>query len=153
MTSLATERRSTGSRGCWTLTKKPAPCQSRRFEERAAGLGVNDLDVRLPDGRALLEDLDLDVVGGESLLVKGQSGSGKTTLLRSLAGLWPYVEGSIEKPEPGNIMFCAQQPYLPLGTLRTALAYPAPGEEAQRRRRPGCAARGAARAPGRSAGC
>ena len=98
-------------------------------QERAAGLGVNDLDVRLPDGRALLEDLDLDVVGGESLLVKGQSGSGKTTLLRSLAGLWPYVEGSIEKPEPGNIMFCAQQPYLPLGTLRTALAYPAPGEE------------------------
>ena len=44
-------------------------------------------------------------------------------------GLWPYVEGSIEKPEPGDIMFCAQQPYLPLGTLRTALAYPAPGED------------------------
>jgi vitamin B12/bleomycin/antimicrobial peptide transport system ATP-binding/permease protein len=98
-------------------------------EERAAGLGVNDLDVRLPDGRALLEDLDLNVAGGESLLVKGQSGSGKTTLLRSLAGLWPYVEGSIEKPQPGDTMFCAQQPYLPLGTLRTALAYPAPGED------------------------
>ena len=98
-------------------------------EERAAGLGVDDLDVRLPDGRALLTDLDLDVAGGESLLVNGQSGSGKTTLLRSLAGLWPYVEGSIEKPEPGDIMFCAQQPYLPLGTLRTALAYPAPGED------------------------
>jgi vitamin B12/bleomycin/antimicrobial peptide transport system ATP-binding/permease protein len=96
------------------------------IEERAAGLGVSDLDVRLPDGRALLEDLDLDVAGGESLLVKGQSGSGKTTLLRSLAGLWPYVEGSIQKPEPGDIRFCAQQPYLPLGTLRTALAYPGP---------------------------
>jgi vitamin B12/bleomycin/antimicrobial peptide transport system ATP-binding/permease protein len=102
----------------------PAPT----VEEREAGLGVNDLDVRLPDGRPLLTDLDLDVAGGESLLVKGQSGSGKTTLLRSLAGLWPYVEGSIEKPGPADIMFCAQQPYLPLGTLRTALAYPAPGE-------------------------
>jgi vitamin B12/bleomycin/antimicrobial peptide transport system ATP-binding/permease protein len=102
----------------------PAPT----VEEREAGLGVNDLDVRLPDGRPLLTDLDLDVAGGESLLVKGQSGSGKTTLLRSLAGLWPYVEGSIEKPGPADIMFCAQQPYLPLGTLRTALAYPAPAE-------------------------
>jgi vitamin B12/bleomycin/antimicrobial peptide transport system ATP-binding/permease protein len=102
----------------------PAPT----VEEREAGLGVNDLDVRLPDGRPLLSDLDLDVAGGESLLVKGQSGSGKTTLLRSLAGLWPYVEGSIEKPEPADIMFCAQQPYLPLGTLRSALAYPAPAE-------------------------
>jgi vitamin B12/bleomycin/antimicrobial peptide transport system ATP-binding/permease protein len=98
-------------------------------EERAVGLGVSDLDVRLPDGRALLADLDLDVAGGESLLVKGQSGSGKTTLLRSLAGLWPYVEGSIQKPEPDDIRFCAQQPYLPLGTLRTALAYPAPAED------------------------
>jgi vitamin B12/bleomycin/antimicrobial peptide transport system ATP-binding/permease protein len=102
----------------------PAPT----VEEREAGLGVNDLDVRLPDGRPLLTDLDLDLAGGESLLVKGQSGSGKTTLLRSLAGLWPYVEGSIEKPKPADIMFCAQQPYLPLGTLRTALAYPAPAE-------------------------
>jgi vitamin B12/bleomycin/antimicrobial peptide transport system ATP-binding/permease protein len=103
----------------------PAPT----VEEREAGLGVDNLDVRLPDGRALLTDLDLDVAGGESLLVKGQSGSGKTTLLRSLAGLWPYVEGSIEKPGPGDVMFCAQQPYLPLGTLRTALAYPAPAED------------------------
>jgi putative ATP-binding cassette transporter len=102
----------------------PAPVT----EERAAGLGVRDLDVRLPDGRPLLTDLDLDIAGGESLLVKGRSGSGKTTLLRSLAGLWPYVNGSIERPMDGQAMFCGQMPYLPLGTLRTALAYPSPAE-------------------------
>ena len=28
----------------------------------------------------------------------------------------------------GEAMFCGQQPYLPLGTLRTALAYPSPAE-------------------------
>jgi vitamin B12/bleomycin/antimicrobial peptide transport system ATP-binding/permease protein len=97
-------------------------------EQRAAGLGVNDLDVRLPDGQPLLTDLDLNLAGGESLLVKGPSGSGKTTLLRSLAGLWPYVDGSIERPMNGQAMFCGQQPYLPQGTLRTALAYPSPAE-------------------------
>jgi putative ATP-binding cassette transporter len=97
-------------------------------EPRSAGLGVNDLDVRLPDGQPLLTDLDLDLAGGESLLVRGPSGSGKTTLLRSLAGLWPYVNGSIERPMDGQAMFCGQQPYLPLGTLRTALAYPLPAE-------------------------
>jgi vitamin B12/bleomycin/antimicrobial peptide transport system ATP-binding/permease protein len=102
----------------------PAPVT----EERAAGLGVRDLDVRLPDGRPLLTDLDLNLDGGESLLVRGPSGSGKTTLLRSLAGLWPYVNGSIERPLDGQAMFCGQQPYLPLGTLRTALAYPLPAE-------------------------
>jgi vitamin B12/bleomycin/antimicrobial peptide transport system ATP-binding/permease protein len=97
-------------------------------EERTSGLGVRDLDVRLPDSRPLLTDLDLDLVSGESLLVKGPSGSGKTTLLRSLAGLWPYVSGTIARPLDGRVMFCGQQPYLPLGTLRAALAYPSPAE-------------------------
>jgi putative ATP-binding cassette transporter len=98
------------------------------IEEREAGLGIRDLHVRLPDGRPLLTDLDLELRDGEALVVKGQSGSGKTTLLRSLAGLWPYTEGTISRPEPGRILFCAQQPYLPLGTLRAALAYPAAAE-------------------------
>jgi putative ATP-binding cassette transporter len=98
------------------------------LEEREAGLGIRDLTVRLPDGRPLLSDLDLDLAGGESLVVKGPSGSGKTTLLRSLAGLWPYVDGTISRPDFEHILFCAQQPYLPLGSLRTALAYPAPAE-------------------------
>ncbi|HEY6687937.1 MAG TPA: ABC transporter ATP-binding protein/permease [Propionibacteriaceae bacterium] len=97
-------------------------------EERASGLGVRDLDIRLPDGRPLLTDLDLDLASGESLLVRGASGSGKTTLLRSLAGLWPYVSGTTGRPLDGRVMFCGQQPYLPLGTLRAALAYPSPAE-------------------------
>jgi vitamin B12/bleomycin/antimicrobial peptide transport system ATP-binding/permease protein len=96
------------------------------IEERESGLGIRDLTVRLPDGRTLLTDLDLNLAGGESLVVKGPSGSGKTTLLRSLAGLWPYVGGTISRPDLEHVLFCAQQPYLPLGTLRTALAYPAP---------------------------
>ncbi|HZL75038.1 MAG TPA: ABC transporter ATP-binding protein/permease, partial [Propionibacteriaceae bacterium] len=96
------------------------------IEEREAGLGIRDLDVRLPDGRPLLTDLDLDLRAGEALVVKGQSGSGKTTLLRSLAGLWPYVDGTISRPELGRVLFCAQQPYLPLGSMRAALAYPSP---------------------------
>jgi vitamin B12/bleomycin/antimicrobial peptide transport system ATP-binding/permease protein len=102
----------------------PAPV----IEEREAGLGIRDLDVGLPDGRSILTDLDLDIAGGQSLVVKGPSGSGKTTLLRTLAGLWPYVEGTISRPGLEHVLFCAQQPYLPLGSLRTALAYPAPAE-------------------------
>jgi vitamin B12/bleomycin/antimicrobial peptide transport system ATP-binding/permease protein len=102
----------------------PAPV----IEEREAGLGIRDLDVRLPDGRSILTDLDLDIAGGQALVVKGPSGSGKTTLLRTLAGLWPYVEGTISRPGLEHVLFSAQQPYLPLGSLRTALAYPAPAE-------------------------
>ena len=43
-----------------------------------------------------------------------------------MAGLWPHVSGTIGTSVEGGTMFCSQQPYLPLGTLRTALAYPLP---------------------------
>lgn len=98
-------------------------------ELRPGGLSVTDLRIGLPSGRMLLDDLDLQVAAGESLLIKGPSGSGKTTLLRSLAGIWPYASGTIERPAPDDTLFCPQQPYLPLGTLRSALAYPDPADD------------------------
>ncbi|HEU5484972.1 MAG TPA: ABC transporter ATP-binding protein/permease, partial [Microlunatus sp.] len=102
---------------------------SATTEQRPGGLVVNDLRLGLPDGRMLLRDLDLQIAEGDSLLIKGPSGSGKTTLLRSLAGLWPYASGTVERPDDDDILFCSQQPYLPLGTLRAALSYPAPATE------------------------
>ena len=85
---------------------------------------VSDLTVRRPDGEPLLRDVDLRLSPGERLLVTGRSGSGKTTLLRTLADLWPYAEGDVTRPTGPRSMFLAQQPYVPLGSLRTALAYP-----------------------------
>ncbi len=92
--------------------------------EEGDGLDVRNLTVRLPDDRLLIDDLDLRLTPGDALLVAGPSGSGKTTLLRSLADLWPYAEGSVRRPLRDEALFLSQQPYLPLGTLSTALAYP-----------------------------
>lgn len=86
-------------------------------------LQVDKLDVRIPTGETLIEGLALTVTPGQSLLVKGPSGSGKTTLLRTLADLWPYADGTVSRPS-GEAIFLSQRPYLPLGSLRTALAYP-----------------------------
>ena len=48
--------------------------------------------------RRLLRDFDLEVNGGDLVLVEGPNGSGKTTLLRSLAGLSSLGrEGNIER--------------------------------------------------------
>ena len=88
------------------------------------GLEVRDLTVRLPDQQVLVDDLDLSLTAGDSLFVTGPSGSGKTTLLRSLADLWPWAEGTVRRPIGDDALFLSQQPYLPLGSLRTALAYP-----------------------------
>ncbi len=93
------------------------------------GLEVRDLTVRLPDERVLVDDLDLHLEAGASLFVTGPSGSGKTTLLRSLADLWPWAEGTVRRPAGDDALFLSQQPYLPLGSLRAALAYPGPADD------------------------
>ena len=77
----------------------------------------------------VLHGVNLEVAAGEFLALMGPSGSGKTTLLRTLAGLWPNATGTIAKPRDAVPLFLPQQPYLPLGTLRAALAYPDPAGE------------------------
>ncbi|WP_416465641.1 ABC transporter ATP-binding protein/permease [Pseudomonas sp. LFS044] len=93
--------------------------------EQAQALDITGLQVMRPDGHALIADLDLRLHAGQALLIKGPSGSGKTTLLRALAGLWPYAEGEVRRPTGSQALFLSQRPYLPLGDLRTAIAYPA----------------------------
>ncbi len=92
-------------------------------------LAVHDLTLALPDGRTLFRDLDLDLAEGRSALISGPSGSGKSTLLRALSGLWPYAEGRIEQPASFDALVLPQKPYLPIGTLAAALAYPAPASK------------------------
>ncbi|NIF18700.1 ABC transporter ATP-binding protein/permease [Pantoea sp. Cy-639] len=94
-------------------------------ESQPRALDISGLQVRRPDGHALIADLDLSLQAGQALLIKGPSGSGKTTLLRALAGLWPYAEGEVRRPMGNQALFLSQRPYLPLGDLRTAIAYPA----------------------------
>ncbi len=88
-------------------------------------LELENIDVRLPSGEPLIEALNLRLVPGDALVVKGASGSGKTTLLRTLAEMWPYGSGTIRRPGANGTLFLSQLPYLPLGDLRTAVSYPA----------------------------
>ncbi|MPS76910.1 MAG: ABC transporter ATP-binding protein/permease [Achromobacter sp.] len=88
------------------------------------GLDIDGVTIRRPDGDVLLRDLNLRLRPGQTLLIKGPSGSGKTTLLRALAGLWPYAQGQVRRPQGASALFLSQRPYLPLGDLRSALAYP-----------------------------
>lgn len=95
-----------------------------QIQASGQALRVQGLDLNHPDGSPLVEALDLCVLPGQALLIQGPSGAGKTTLLRALAGLWPYANGHIERPDGLQSLFLAQRPYLPLGSLRTAIAYP-----------------------------
>jgi putative ATP-binding cassette transporter len=85
---------------------------------------VQDLHLSLPNGRALVSGVDLSVEQGKALLIRGPSGTGKSTVLRAIAGLWPYGHGTVSVTS-GASFFLPQRPYLPLGTLRQAIFYPA----------------------------
>jgi putative ATP-binding cassette transporter len=95
-----------------------------RSPQSTPELALRDVDVRLPNGSMLLEDVDVTINQGESLLLRGPSGSGKTTLFRVLAGLWPFGRGRIGLPKDARVLFLPQKPYLPTGTLREVLSYP-----------------------------
>jgi vitamin B12/bleomycin/antimicrobial peptide transport system ATP-binding/permease protein len=97
-------------------------------EPAAAGsdVSLDHVSIALPDGRRIIEDASLALRAGEPTLVVGPSGSGKSTLFRGISGIWPFGEGRIALPHEADIMLLPQKPYIPIGTLRNAVTYPAP---------------------------
>jgi len=87
-------------------------------------LDIEALTVRLPAGREIVEDASLRLSEAEPALLTGPSGSGKSTLFRAISGIWPYADGAITLPADARILLLPQKPYIPIGTLRTAVTYP-----------------------------
>ncbi|WP_298422606.1 ABC transporter ATP-binding protein/permease [Rhodoblastus sp.] len=83
------------------------------------------LRVLSPIGDVTLEAPDVTIGPGERVLISGAPGAGKTSLFRAIAGLWSWGSGRIELPSDDEIMFMPKRPYIPDGSLRTVLAYPA----------------------------
>jgi putative ATP-binding cassette transporter len=97
------------------------------FVEAVGGkLTLDNLEVATPTGCTSLSERNVEITPGERVLIVGEPGTGKTILFRAIAGLWPWGGGRIALPPAGEVMFVPRQPYVPLGTLRAALAYPSP---------------------------
>ena len=90
-----------------------------------AGLAIDHLAVRLPNGAPLVAADDIVVKPGERVLVTGPSGSGKSTLFRAISGIWPFGSGRVAVPKGAKAITLPQQPYFPVATLATAVTYPA----------------------------
>jgi vitamin B12/bleomycin/antimicrobial peptide transport system ATP-binding/permease protein len=85
---------------------------------------VEELAVGLPNGQEIVRLAEFSIEPGERVLVSGPSGAGKTSLFRALGGVWPFGSGSIRVPQGASVLVLPQRSYMPLGTLRGALAYP-----------------------------
>lgn len=89
-------------------------------------IAMKDLTLQTPDyARTLISNLNLEVKPGTGIICMGRSGVGKSSLLRGLAGLWNSGSGTIIHPQPEEMMFLPQSPYMLLGTLREQFLYPA----------------------------
>jgi len=88
-------------------------------------LVLDRLEIASPDGCIKLQSGHVAVRRGERVLVIGEPGAGKTLFFRALAGLWPWGSGRITLPEGEGLYCMPRRSYLPRGTLRDVLAYPA----------------------------
>jgi putative ATP-binding cassette transporter len=93
-----------------------------------AELRLDHVRLTRPDGRPLIAEASAVIRRGERVALTGPMGAGKRTLLRAIAGIWRFGSGHIEVAEDARTAFLPQRPYLPIGTLRAAVAYPAPDD-------------------------
>jgi len=96
-----------------------------RAEAAGKTIGIEGLELALPQGKPLLASTSIQFRPGEDVLVTGPSGAGKSTFFRAMAGIWPYWKGSVRVPQGVRLLFLPQKPYLPIGTLKRAVSYPA----------------------------
>lgn len=71
--------------------------------------------------RAVFQNIDIDIAGGETLLIAGRNGSGKSTLVKILCGVLTPSKGSVEISGAGRLdafarksLFGLVAPYLQL---------------------------------------
>ena len=107
------------------LAAKAQPVIQVLTQAEKAPLAIEDLMVRLPQGKPVVTAHNISVAKGESVLVTGPSGSGKSTLFRALAGVWPFGAGTIRVPSGVKVMMLPQRPYFPIDTLGASVTYPA----------------------------
>jgi vitamin B12/bleomycin/antimicrobial peptide transport system ATP-binding/permease protein len=87
---------------------------------------LEKLEIATPTGCTMLSEQYVEIAPGDRVVIVGAPETGKTLLFRAIAGLWPWGSGRVALPSTDGIMFVPRQPYVPLGTLRAALAYPSP---------------------------
>ncbi len=83
--------------------------EPRTTQDTTPAVRVQDLRRAFGD-HVVLDHLDLSIAPGELVAVLGRSGSGKSTLLRTLAGLDPVQQGTVDVP--GSVAVAFQEPRL-----------------------------------------
>jgi putative ATP-binding cassette transporter len=85
---------------------------------------IDNLEIASHTGCTKLKERKVEIKAGDRVVIVGETGAGKTLLFRTLAGLWPWGDGTITRPKGDTILYMPRTAYIPPGTLREVLAYP-----------------------------
>ena len=75
----------------------------------------------LSDGRILIKELAGCITPDVRLLILGPNDEAKSALFRATAGTWELGSGRLLRPGGDRIVFLAERPYLPPGTMKEVL--------------------------------
>jgi len=112
------------------LERLPAPGSKPtkiRYETGWHVISTEDLKVSW-NGDPPRGVVDIKIEPGERVLIEATPKSGKSTVHKVLAGLWSRGSGTVRVPSHETMLFLPQPPYLPMGSLHNALAYPDPAD-------------------------
>jgi putative ATP-binding cassette transporter len=105
----------------------PDPHRIQVKKSERSVLGFRDLCISQLNGEVILCGINAEIGPGERVLIAGHAPTG-AKLFKAMAGLWPWGEGRIDLPDDEPMFFMPPRPYLPAGTLREAICYPAAGD-------------------------
>ncbi len=95
------------------------------YEAGGQSISIEDLGISW-NGDPPMRVPDFKIEPHERVLIEALPKSGKSTIHKTLAGLWTYGSGTVRVPPQDQILFLPQPPYLPMGSLMSALSYPDP---------------------------
>ena len=108
------------------------PPRIRHGETYQVALRLYNLSVTLDDATPLVREAEVTIARGERVLLVGPSGTGKSSLVRAISGQWPWGCGEVQLQGGSKVFVVPQRPYIPIGTLLRAAAYPTPVDQVNR---------------------
>jgi len=101
----------------------PDPHRICLSKSEVSVLSIHDLCLTKRDGEVIASGINIEVKPAERVWVNGNAATG-AKLFKAIVGLWPWGNGRIELPDDEPLFLMPPRPYLPSGTLWSAICYP-----------------------------
>ncbi len=106
-------------------SSRPDPQRIQIEKPDQASLELQDLCILKFNGEVVISAFNERINMGDRVLISGDAARA-AKLFKAIAGIWPWGHGRIILPDSDPMFFMPPRPYLPDGTLRTSICYPAP---------------------------